>query len=58
MPEKGTEDHNDHRDEEYKNGDAVHAVHQEHIGIMRCTGLALAQVEISKDLVPHSCSGL
>jgi hypothetical protein len=54
VPEDGSCDHDDDGDEEDEDGDAVHAMHEEDIGIARSVGIALFKEEILLYLRPDA----
>lgn len=54
MPDDGADDHDDNGDQEDENGYPVHPMHQEDIGIVRRIGIALTQVKIGEQLLPHN----
>ena len=51
---KKPHDHHDNCDQEYDDGDTVHAVHQEDVGVARLFGIAFLQEEILLNLVPDA----
>lgn len=53
MPEQAN-NHNYNSYQEHKKGNTVHSVHELETGIVWFIGIALAEIKISKDLLPET----
>ena len=54
MTANKTNDHHNNSDQEDKDGNPVHAMHQREIDAARCIRVFLTEVEITKNLPPHN----